>query len=268
MTSDAKIGLLLGLVFIFIIAFIINGLPGLRTSSNNNELTTQTVKADTKPQPLAARERKAAEVFNQIRPIVKEQLEDSVPAILTDNNEIRFRAPLPKITPVAAENVEVTSPVVEKTVAVKQVLKPETRWPKTYLVSDGDNLATIAKKVYGSDLGNKKVNVDRIFKANRKLASADEIYIGQKLTIPAPIGSTKDNRKITNVISATIKKPKKKNTTKTRVHVVRDGDSLWEIASAKLGNGGRYNEITKLNSDILSDEDNLVVGMRLKMPVR
>lgn len=28
MTSDAKIGLLLGLVFIFVIAFIINGLPG------------------------------------------------------------------------------------------------------------------------------------------------------------------------------------------------------------------------------------------------
>ena len=176
---------------------------------------------------------------------------------------------LPKITPVAAENVEVTSAVVEKTVAVKPVPKPETRWPKTYLVSDGDNLATIAKKVYGSDLGNKKVNVDRIFKANRKLTSADEIYVGQKLIIPAPIGSIKDNRKITNVISVTkLKKPQKKNTTKTHVYVVRDGDSLWEIASAKLGNGGRYNEITKLNSDILRDEDNLVVGMRLKMPVR
>ena len=30
MTSDAKIGLLLGLVFIFVIAFVINGLPSLR----------------------------------------------------------------------------------------------------------------------------------------------------------------------------------------------------------------------------------------------
>ena len=29
MTSDAKIGLLLGLVFIFVIAFVINGLPSL-----------------------------------------------------------------------------------------------------------------------------------------------------------------------------------------------------------------------------------------------
>ena len=39
MTSDAKVGLILGLVFIFIIAFIINGLPSLRRQ-NGNELTT------------------------------------------------------------------------------------------------------------------------------------------------------------------------------------------------------------------------------------
>ena len=41
MTSDAKIGLLLGLVFIFIIAFIINGLPGLSQDSHNNTLTAE-----------------------------------------------------------------------------------------------------------------------------------------------------------------------------------------------------------------------------------
>ncbi len=40
MTSDAKIGLLLGLVFIFIIAFVINGLPRFFDSSDSNELTT------------------------------------------------------------------------------------------------------------------------------------------------------------------------------------------------------------------------------------
>ena len=39
MTSDAKIGLLLGLVFIFLIAFIINGLPSFNNNKDNNELT-------------------------------------------------------------------------------------------------------------------------------------------------------------------------------------------------------------------------------------
>jgi hypothetical protein len=40
MTSDAKIGLLLGLVCIFIIAFVINGLPRFRNVVSSNELTT------------------------------------------------------------------------------------------------------------------------------------------------------------------------------------------------------------------------------------
>ncbi|MGA2094604.1 MAG: hypothetical protein ABSH16_14575 [Sedimentisphaerales bacterium] len=41
MTSDAKIGLLLGLVFIFVIAFIINGLPGFHHKDDGNKLTAK-----------------------------------------------------------------------------------------------------------------------------------------------------------------------------------------------------------------------------------
>ncbi|MHC4195622.1 MAG: hypothetical protein ACYSQZ_06730 [Planctomycetota bacterium] len=43
MTTDAKVGLLLGLVFIFIIAFVIKGLPNLHSSKDSNELTTTMV---------------------------------------------------------------------------------------------------------------------------------------------------------------------------------------------------------------------------------
>ncbi len=39
MTSDTKIGLLLGLVFIFVIAFLINGVPGVPMERVSNELT-------------------------------------------------------------------------------------------------------------------------------------------------------------------------------------------------------------------------------------
>ncbi|HEY5140445.1 MAG TPA: hypothetical protein VIJ25_14180, partial [Methylococcales bacterium] len=39
MTTDAKIGLLLGLVFIVIIAFVINGLPSFHNNSASNDLT-------------------------------------------------------------------------------------------------------------------------------------------------------------------------------------------------------------------------------------
>src|SRR4030042_5087659 len=57
MASDAKIGLLLGLVFIFIIALIINGLPSFHESGNNNELTTKMVHSQNNPPAIAAKER-------------------------------------------------------------------------------------------------------------------------------------------------------------------------------------------------------------------
>ena len=52
------------------------------------------------------------------------------------------------------------------------------------------------------------------------------------------------------------------------VYVVKEGDSLWKIAASQLGDGNRYKDIVKLNSDILSSEDDIAVGMQLKMPAK
>jgi LysM repeat protein len=41
------------------------------------------------------------------------------------------------------------------------------------------------------------------------------------------------------------------------------GDSLWKIATEKLGNGKRYTEIKTLNS--LSN-DTIIAGQKLKIP--
>ncbi len=51
-------------------------------------------------------------------------------------------------------------------------------------------------------------------------------------------------------------------------YVVQEGDSLWRIADKQLGEGSRYAEIAKLNAGSLNDEDDLVVGMHLKIPVQ
>lgn len=67
MTSDAKIGLLLGLVFIFIIAFVVNGLPRLRSEPDSNELTVISaegvVSPDTPPPGIGVRQREAEGVL-------------------------------------------------------------------------------------------------------------------------------------------------------------------------------------------------------------
>lgn len=266
MTSDAKVGLLLGLIFIFIIAFVINGLPSFSKDKNNNELTTNMVSFKNDPPGIAAKERKVRrEVINQIEP-VRNKTVDKIQVSQTDNQDIRFTTQLPKSGPVVKE-------------AVRSIeIKPTP--PKIYVVVEGDNLAVIAKKLYGPEKGGKKVNITRIFEANRKfLKSPDEIYIGQRLIIPALSVSMSDKNKVESIFPPT-KFTKVESIRRKRLpvnnqqvgqneqYIVREGDNLWLIAAERFGDSSRYYEIARLNAGILDNEDNLYVGMRLKLPPR
>jgi nucleoid-associated protein YgaU len=293
MTSDAKIGLLLGLVFIFIIAFAINGLPRFR--SNSSELTTNMVSS---PDSLGigGKERKAQEVFNWTGQAKEGPIEE-VPAPIEEKENIRFKMPLPseitvaketsvietpdEIEPTASEPVEPARPVEipeEKSVAKEpEPAKPDLS--KIYTVSKGDTLAEIAKKFYGPEQGNKRVNITKIFEANRKLLKTiDEINVGQKLIIPPIVASVPDKNSSTSFTSSIFEKVKsigkKRLSTNTdkepqgKQYIVRDGDNLWRIAEKQLGDGSRYEEISKLNANILKDEDSLIVGMLLIVPAQ
>jgi nucleoid-associated protein YgaU len=274
MTSDAKIGLLLGLVFIFLIAFIINGMPGFNKNTNNNELSTNMVSFENKPPGLAAKERKAQKAFESATPVKKTPAE--LQAQPKENN-LRFTAELSKPT-LAVKDVpnigEVTSVQPLTAVAKEANYKVKSSGPalpKIYVVTEGDSLAGIAKKVYGSQYGNKQINITRIFGANRGiLKSPDEIYVGQRLVIPPLSEPQSDEDKIERLLypasfeRAESTGPAEEN----RHHVVQEGDSLWQIAAEELDDGTRYQEIAELNSGILEDEDNLVVGMCLKLPKR
>jgi len=275
MTRDAKIGLLLGLLFIFLIAFVINGLPSFSEEKNNNELTTNMVGLRNKPPAIAAKER---EIIKPKLLIVKHTSKDA--ASSADNKEIRFEMPLPK----KANEVKATVPAPslpsaeEKRIYRKEPVKASL--PKIYVVNEGDSLAVIAKKFYGPQEGNKEINIKRIFEANRKLLrSPDEIYVGQKLIIPPLSRPASSKGKIASAFSSTkfmkVESIGKRHlstesgrTKQYRWHTVREGESLWQIAAEKLGDGSRYSEIAELNAGILEDEDTLSVGMRLKIPTR
>lgn len=287
MTSDAKIGLLLGLVFIFIIAFIINGLPRFRSNTNNNELTTNMVNSQNDSMGIAAKERKAQEVFNRAERVKRKRV-DEVPSRSKDEGGIRFKMPLPEGTSTVKDELVVESANDKVRPAASasntnwktKVNQPRTvkpSLPKTYVVSEGDHLAIIAQKFYGPDEGNKKINVDRIFEANRKLLkSPDEILVGQKLTIP--LLKDKPDSALPKSLFERVKSigrkltssdpPKAPRAKRNRQYVVQEGDCLWKIAVAQLGDGTRYKEISELNADMLEDEDDIPVGLRLKMPAR
>jgi nucleoid-associated protein YgaU len=289
MTSDAKIGLLLGLVFIFIIAFIINGVPSFSRDSNNNELTTNMVSLQNSPPGIGTKERKVnREVISPRVSFRKQSLQAKAPSV--DNQDIRFEMSLPKHTSAmneARQNVEIKrttapslpAPVVSE-MPPKKAKPAKAPSRRIYVVREGDSLADIAVKLYGSQEGNRHVNVSRIFHANRKLLkSPDEVYPGQRLAIPPLSASQPEQSGIENVFSTTLfekvksigqKRPASggRKAGQSRVYVVREGDSLWEIAADKLGDGSRYNEIAKLNAHVIDDEDTLCVGMRLKLPAR
>lgn len=53
---------------------------------------------------------------------------------------------------------------------------------------------------------------------------------------------------------------------KSVAYTVIEGDCLWSIAEKQLGNGSRYMEIYKLNSNILESADMIYVGQLLVLP--
>ena len=49
-------------------------------------------------------------------------------------------------------------------------------------------------------------------------------------------------------------------------HTVRKGDTLWSLSKRYLGEGGRWNELYEANRETLSDPDQLLVGIELRIP--
>lgn len=254
MTADAKVGLLLGLVFIVIIAFLINGLPNFLNDVSAESPQTAIADFTGKSVIIAPAHSEAIRTSKAIRTI-----EESVPLrLVRPPKEDRFR------------QADVAK-VIGRVPGVRASAAGATQ--RSYSVRSGDNLGVIAIKVYGAEKGNKKVAVDGIFAANRgTLSSPDRLVVGQKLIIPAisAAGVAKSEikvipaagifDKIRDAFRSTVKKPA------PTYYVVKSGDRLWDIADDILGDGNRYHEIKELNSDMIADADDLFVGMKLKLP--
>ncbi len=297
MTSDAKIGLLLGLIFIFVIAFIINGIPRGNNEANNSELTTNMIGPQTGPPGLGAKERKVQTAFNQVETAEQQAaLPQSLPEA---DPQTRFTMPLPQ-GPSAYQQIAIAQPSrpdgVQSPVVIATATQPASggqitpavslspvpaQTGRIYTVGDGDSLSSIAKRIYGAEAGNKLENLERIFEANKgMMKSIDELHVGQKLLIPPLPASAGTPAVLTGPhfekVDAIGKKPspapqaasQQSKPAVGRAYIVRDGDTLWKIAAEQLGDGNRYKEIAKMNSDVLANEDALDVGLHLKLPAK
>ena len=358
MTSDAKIGLLLGLVCIFIIAFIINGLPRFRNIVGNDELTTtmnDIVGTENGAVGIGTNERNAPGVFNWGNTVVEEtseavaredtgymspwgnntyvagnnregkvnynnnfqensigqsnyaydpslayqdiEQETPVSDSTADQEEVRYQIEFPFVS--APEVVSIDESNNETSVQERplngglslpngqhrpaqstnrnqqnpqQVI--QSNKPRTYTIQEGDgSLAKIAKKFYGEVEGNRIVNVNRIYEANKSvLKSADEIFVGQKIVIPPMPNAPAENNQSSGILNSSLFERVRSiggsRAENIRWYEVKENDSLWKIAVKELGDGNRYTEISELNADILPDEDDLTLGMRLQLPAK
>lgn len=176
MASNAKIGLLLGLVVIFVFAYVINGLSGFGNKGDGDD-SPPIVVID----PPGIKPHIPPENFPP-RHVPERHPEETSPP----EDKERFRGQPPGNTsPDETDNY--TEPV-------KQT------WPKIHIVCKGDNLADIAKKFYGPKEGNRRANVKRIFEANSKaLESPDKICPGQKLIIPSLWASASDKNSVESI---------------------------------------------------------------------
>ena len=175
MASEAKIGLLLGLVIIFSVAFVLNGLPRFGDTKKGDDLT-KVVDSN----PIGIRPGVPREVFAGGRAVEKPIADRQLPVADSPVEK-------PKSPPDNSSEVFLLEPT-------------RPAWPKVHVVRKGEHLADIAKRYYGPKEGNRRANVMRIFESNRQLLkSPDKIFPGQKLVIPSLWASGLDAKTIDRI---------------------------------------------------------------------
>lgn len=100
----------------------------------------------------------------------------------------------------------------------------------TYVVKLGDSLWKIAE----SQLGSGFVWVDIARANNITAANAGQLKVGQELVLP-PLGAT-EGTVTTQIEDNAIST----ETTDSRTYIVKEGDTLWEIAREVYGNGHEW----------------------------
>ena len=197
MASEAKIGLLLGLAIIFVVAFVINGLPRFGYTNQSDNLETV---MDGNPPGIGpgvppgilgpGRTHDPVGDETAAGPEDNERSRDSLGVTISPDelaNHLGPDAPERTNDPGAPGEVMQAEPV-------------RPAWPKVHVVRKGENLGGIAKIYYGPEEGNRKANVMRIFESNRSLLeSPDKIFPGQKLVIPSLWVSGLDTDKIERI---------------------------------------------------------------------
>ena len=137
-------------------------------------------------------------------------------------------------------------------------IEATTKWESKVLISQVENLAPI----YG-DVNDRK----RVWKYHARLPWIDytaelrpiePTYTVSIIKAECPCCHSQLQLTLNTTTSCTVEPA-------YRLHVVKDGESLWSIARDLLGNGERWREIAKLNG--IADGEYIYTGQKLFIPL-
>lgn len=299
MTADAKVGLLLGLFFIVLIAFLINGLPTFLQSSTADDVVKTTIVAPSGPDLVI--DHRVTETAQRLIPGIplrateppQEVIVLDQPAKTTDASAPETSAaqsPITETSPVQTSAVSVPQPQAQSIIAAQagqlplpaaqQVVQPSRTLAadtRTHIVQKDETLSSIAKKYYGPQEGNRRAVIQQLFEANKDvLPSPDKVEVGKKLVIPSLKSSAPARpspaetliQKHSDIFerSAAPLTAKPAANGKTVEYVVQEGETLWKIAEKTLGDGRKFNILVQLNKDRLNNADQVVQGTKILIP--
>ena len=140
---------------------------------------------------------------------------------------------------------------------------------KQYTVVEGDSVSKMATKFFGT---NTKANREAIINANPTLKQdPNKLIIGHTYNIPAT-ASTGGATSVALSSPAPAPAPTQQATPVTPVqsssdtwYTVKEGDSLWRIATEQCGSANAIPTIREMNKDTLKG-DTVVLNMKLRLP--
>ena len=138
---------------------------------------------------------------------------------------------------------------------------------KFYTWQSGDTFRSVAAKYYGD--ATKVTMLRRVNEDRYDVAPGEKIFVPVFDLDAAPETAALANASQPAAAPATTAaaaKPAPTTASGARVHVVKEGESLWKIAKQELGSGARWNEIYDANRDVLSSPEALHTGLKLKIP--
>ncbi|HUB27540.1 MAG TPA: LysM peptidoglycan-binding domain-containing protein [Tepidisphaeraceae bacterium] len=262
MTKETKIGLLVGLAFLIVIGILLSdhfhGMeePPPATLNGAGANVRQAVIAPGANQPMP--------------PAIVMPDQTAPPAVVQTTRDIE-----PQPSPVIVGNLPTQSqstlpasdPLQQAARQQGQELVMADNTPQSaaaasrgmYKAVAGDSVSRMAAKLLGA---NTYKNRQAIIDANPSLQDdPDMVVVGRSYVIP---GSTRLSpaAAVSNGTSPTLAAA----SGGPWVYKVKEGDTLWGIATGQLNNASAIEAIKELNSDILHGGSTIQPGMKLRLP--